>query len=70
MGCGHEDAMHTLKKRFENRRSGGQCVSPTALGATTPCADTPRGEPVSVAGDAERSMPDSRRKVAGRSGGQ
>jgi hypothetical protein len=22
MGCGHEDAMHTLKKRFENRRSG------------------------------------------------
>jgi hypothetical protein len=29
MGCGHEDAMPTLKKRFENRRSGGQCVSPT-----------------------------------------
>jgi hypothetical protein len=29
MGCGHEDAMHTLKKRFENRRLGGQCVSPT-----------------------------------------
>jgi hypothetical protein len=41
MGCGHEDAMHTLKKRFENRRSGGQRVSPTAPGATTPCADTP-----------------------------
>jgi hypothetical protein len=38
--------------------------------ATTPmpCADTPRGEPVSVAGDAERSMPDARRKVAGHSG--
>ena len=24
MGCGHEDATHTVKKRFENRRSGGQ----------------------------------------------
>ena len=35
-----------------------------APGATMPSTDTPR-EPVSVAGDAERAMPDARRNVPG-----
>jgi hypothetical protein len=40
-----------------------------APGATMPCADAPRG-PVPVTGNAERSMPNARRKFAGRTQGK
>ena len=40
-----------------------------APGTTMPSADTSR-EPVSVAGDEERSMPDARRNVTGRTEGE
>jgi hypothetical protein len=42
MCCGHEDAMHTLKKRFENRRSAGQCVSPTKTIYVFSCGESGR----------------------------
>ena len=40
-----------------------------APGQTMPSTDTP-GDPVSVAGNAERALPDARRNVSGRTKGE